>query len=157
MCSWIAMNAVVSSSNKSDFLLWLPEKVTAQQHHNSSSSGKSTYARLWGTRVCLQLLKLMISPLCMCVVQFFLHCFFKSIFIVESKTNSVVWEISHCRFFALGALHFQKCQAVSCYILIDEQMLQKVFCLNIAPSLSSGNHPFYKTEYMWHSCLIRLL
>ena len=110
----------VSFSNKRDFLLWLPEKVTAQQQHNSFSSGKSTSARLWGTRVCLQFLKLMIFPLCMCVVQFFLHCFFKSIFIVETKTNSVVWEIFHCRFFALVALHFQKCQAVLCYILIDE-------------------------------------
>ena len=97
-------------------------------------------------------LKLMISPLCMCVVQFFLHCFFKSIFIVETKTNSVVWEISHCRFFALVALHFQKCQAVSCYILVDKQMLEKEFCSNIAPSSSSGNLLFYKAECMGRSC-----
>ena len=26
-------------------------------------------------------------------------------------------------------------------------MLEKVFCSNIAPSLSSGNHLFYKAEY----------
>ena len=128
----------VSFSNKRDFLLWLPEKVTAQQQHNSFSSGKSTSARLWGTRVCLQFLRLMIFPLCMCVVQFFLRCFFKSIFIVETKTNSVVWEIFHRRFFALVALHFQKCQAVLCYILID--MLEKVFCSNIAPFLGGTTY-----------------
>ena len=39
-----------------------------------------------------------------------------------------------------------------CYILIDKQMLYKVFCSNIAPSLSSGNHLFYKAEYMGRSC-----
>ena len=27
-------------------------------------------------------------------------------------------------------------------------MLEKAFCSNIAPSLSSGNHLFYKAEYM---------
>ena len=31
-------------------------------------------------------------------------------------------------------------------------MLKKVFCSNIAPSLSSGNHLFYKAEYMGWSC-----
>ena len=29
--------------------------------------------------------------------------------------------------------NFQKCQADLCYILINKQMLEKVFCLNIAP------------------------
>ena len=33
--------------------------------------------------------------------------------------------------------NFQKCKADLCYILIDKQMLEKVFCSNIAPSLSS--------------------
>ena len=32
-------------------------------------------------------------------------------------------------------------------ILIDKQMLEKVFCSNFAPSLSSGYHLFYKAEY----------
>ena len=31
-------------------------------------------------------------------------------------------------------------------------MLEKAFCSNIAPSLSSGNHLFYKAEYMGQSC-----
>ena len=35
---------------------------------------------------------------------------------------------------------------------IYKQMLEKVFCSNIAPSLSSGNHLFYKAEYMGRSC-----
>ena len=48
--------------------------------------------------------------------------------------------------------NFQKCWAVLCYILIDKQMLHYVFCSNIAPSLSSGNHLFYKAEYMGRSC-----
>ena len=34
----------------------------------------------------------------------------------------------------------------------DEQMLEMEFCLNVAPSLSSGNHLFYKAECMGQSC-----
>ena len=49
--------------------------------------------------------------------------------------------------------NFQNIRAVLCYILIDKQMLEKAFCLNIAPSLSSGTHLFYKTEYMGRSYL----
>ena len=48
--------------------------------------------------------------------------------------------------------NFQSIQADLCYILIYKQMLEKVFCSNIAPSLSSGNHLFYKAEYMGQSC-----
>ena len=48
--------------------------------------------------------------------------------------------------------NFQKCRAVLCYILINKQILHWVFCSNIAPSLSSGNHLFYKAEYMRRSC-----
>ena len=48
--------------------------------------------------------------------------------------------------------NFQKSRADFCYILINKQMLEKVFCSNIAPSLSSGNHLFYKAEYMGQSC-----
>ena len=44
--------------------------------------------------------------------------------------------------------NFQNIRADLCYILIYKQMLEKVFCSNIAPSLSSGNHLFYKAEYM---------
>ena len=47
---------------------------------------------------------------------------------------------------------FQSIRADFCYILIYKQMLEKVFCSNIAPSLSSGNHLFYKAEYMGQSC-----
>ena len=49
--------------------------------------------------------------------------------------------------------NFQKSKADLCYFFIDEQMLQKVFCSNIAPSLSSRSHLFYKAEYMKQSCL----
>ena len=40
-----------------------------------------------------------------------------------------------------------------CYILIDKQMLEKKFCSNIAPSLTSGKHLIYKAEHMGRSCL----
>ena len=49
--------------------------------------------------------------------------------------------------------NFQNIQAVLCYILIEKQMLEKAFCSNIAPSLSSGTHLFYKAEYMGRSYL----
>ena len=49
--------------------------------------------------------------------------------------------------------NFQNIRAVLCYILIDKQMLEKAFCSNIAPSLSSGTHLFYKAEYMGRSYL----
>ena len=48
--------------------------------------------------------------------------------------------------------NFQSIRADLSYILIYKQMLEKVFCSNIAPSLSSGNHLFYKAEYMGQSC-----
>ena len=48
--------------------------------------------------------------------------------------------------------NFQSIPADLCYILIYKQMLEKAFCSNIAPSLSSGNHLFYKAEYMGQSC-----
>ena len=48
--------------------------------------------------------------------------------------------------------NFQSIWADLCYILIYKQMSEKVFCSNIAPSLSSGNHQFYKAEYMGQSC-----
>ena len=48
--------------------------------------------------------------------------------------------------------NFQSIRADLCYILIYKQMLEKAFCSNIAPSLSSGNHLFYKAEYMGQSC-----
>ena len=40
--------------------------------------------------------------------------------------------------------NFQKCKTDLCYILIDKQMLKKMSCSNIASSLSSRNHLFYK-------------
>ena len=36
-------------------------------------------------------------------------------------------------------------------------MLEKVFCLNIAPSFSSGNHLFHKVEYIGRSCLCQVV
>ena len=48
--------------------------------------------------------------------------------------------------------NFQNIRAVLCYILIDKRMLEKAFCSNIAPSLSSGNHLFYRVEYMGRGC-----
>ena len=48
--------------------------------------------------------------------------------------------------------NFQQSRAVLCYILKDKEMLHLVFRSNIAPSLSSGNHLFYKAEYMRRGC-----
>ena len=48
--------------------------------------------------------------------------------------------------------NFQNSKADLWYILIDKQMLEKVFCSNIALSSSSGNHLFYKAEYMRRRC-----
>ena len=66
--------------------------------------------------------------------------------------------VNHCkcsldRFTKTFFWNFQSIQADLCYILIYKQMLEKTFCSNIAPSLSSGNHLFYKAEYMGQSCL----
>ena len=61
----------------------------------------------------------------------------------------------HCtldRFTKTFLWNFQSIWADLCYILIYKQMSEKVFCSNIAPSLSSGNHLFYKAEYMGQSC-----
>ena len=44
--------------------------------------------------------------------------------------------------------NLQKSRADFCYILIYKQMLEKVFCSNIAPSLTSANHLSDKAEYM---------
>ena len=49
--------------------------------------------------------------------------------------------------------NLQKCKAEICYILIDKQILERVFCSNIAPSLSSRNHIFYKAKYMGQGCV----
>ena len=48
--------------------------------------------------------------------------------------------------------NFQKSRADLCYILIYKQLLEMVFCSIIAPSLSSGNHLFYRAEYISQSC-----
>ena len=56
------------------------------------------------------------------------------------------------RFTKTFLRNFQNSRADLCYILIYKQMLEKAFCSNIAPSLSSGNHLFYKAEYMGRSC-----
>ena len=65
------------------------------------------------------------------------------------------WRQNECtldRFTKTFFWNFQSIPADLCYILIYKQMLEKVFCSNIAPSLSSGNHLFYKAEYMGQSC-----
>ena len=76
---------------------------------------------------------------------------------LERTVSVLWWWISHkaCsldRFTKTFFWNFQSIQADLCYILIYKQMLEKVFCSNIAPSLSSGNHLFYKAEYMGQSC-----
>ena len=43
--------------------------------------------------------------------------------------------------FIIFLLSLQKCQAVLYYMLIDKQMLDRVFCSNIVPSLSSFMSP----------------
>ena len=62
-------------------------------------------------------------------------CVWASEWVVDRFTKTFFW-------------NFQSIQADLCYILIYKQMLEKAFCSNIAPSLSSGNHLFYKAEYM---------
>ena len=83
-----------------------------------------------------------------------LHALTKSS--IESNSASCLDDKSHrCtldRLIKTFFLNFQKSRAVLCYILIDRQMLEKVFCSNIAPSLSSENHLFYIAEYMGRSC-----
>ena len=59
------------------------------------------------------------------------------------------------RFIKTFFWNFQKCKAGLCYILIDKQMLEKVFSSNITPLLSSRNHLFYKAEYMGRVAWIR--
>ena len=66
--------------------------------------------------------------------------------------NSLFSLNEQCNIIKTFFWNFQKCEADLCSILIDKQMLEKVFCSNIAPSLSSGNHLFYKAEYMGQSC-----
>ena len=36
--------------------------------------------------------------------------------------------------------------------LIDKQMLEKVFCSNIVPCMSSVDHLFHKAKYMGRNC-----
>ena len=49
--------------------------------------------------------------------------------------------------------HRTKSQSVLWYILIDEQMFEKVFCSKIAPFSCFVSHLFYKAEYKGRSCL----
>ena len=67
--------------------------------------------------------------------------------LLKKKTNCTLDRFTKTFFW-----NFQSIQADLCYILIYKQMLEKAFCSNIAPSLSSGNHLFYKAEYMGRSC-----
>ena len=69
--------------------------------------------------------------------------------------NTPILTLNACtidRFTKTFFWNFQNIRADLCYISIYKQMLEKVFCSNIAPSLSSGNHLFYKAEYMGRSC-----
>ena len=70
-------------------------------------------------------------------------------FSFEDRPSSP-WSLD--RFTKIFFWNFQSIQAGLFYILIYKQMLEKAFCSNIAPSLSSGNHLFYKAEYMGQSC-----
>ena len=63
----------------------------------------------------------------------------------------IAWPLDH--FMKSIFWNLQNCQAVSCYILIDKEMLEKAFCSNFAPSLSSGNHLFHKVKYRGRNCL----
>ena len=87
-----------------------------------------------------------------------LHLNFKpNIFseIIKLQENGAVYVHRLDRFTKTFFWNFQKNRAVLYYILINKQMLEKVFCSNMAPSLSSGNHLFYKAEYMGRVALIR--
>ena len=77
----------------------------------------------------------------------------------------------HCIFFGPGirysgifgvpGMRYSVIIKLPCALLLTghldyKQMLEKAFCSNIAPSLSSGNHLFYKAEYMGQSCPIQV-
>ena len=67
-------------------------------------------------------------------------------------SSQMISDCSLDRFTKTFFWNFQSIPADLCYILIYKQMLEKAFCSNITPSLSSGNHLFYKAEYMGRSC-----
>ena len=72
---------------------------------------------------------------------------------VECSADNLYLNLVHTSpFIKTFFVNFQKCKVDLFYILIDKQILETVFCSNIAPSLSSGNHLFYKAEYMGQSC-----
>ena len=76
-------------------------------------------------------------------------------FLQQKKTpKNCLLKCALDRFTKTFFWNFQNIRADLCYILIFKQMLEKVFCSNIAPSLSSTDHLFYKAEYMMgQSCL----
>ena len=71
--------------------------------------------------------------------------------ISDNRRNITTYTLD--RFTKTFFWNFQKSRADLCCILIYKQMLEKVFCSNIAPSSSSRNYLFYKAEYMGQSCL----
>ena len=73
-------------------------------------------------------------------------------FLTHQHLNPLVIHCTLDRFRKTFFWNFQSIPADLCYILIYKPMLEKVFCSNVAPSLSSGNHLFYKAEYMGQSC-----
>ena len=75
-------------------------------------------------------------------------CNFFSIVVLMMMTIMIITRPVHKNLF----LEFPKMQEL-CYILIEKQILEKVFCSNIAPLLSPRDHLFYKAEYMGQSCL----
>ena len=64
---------------------------------------------------------------------------------IQTENNNMTVEIRTFFGMSKSASHCYVMFLVLCYILIDEQMLEKALCLNITPSVSSVNH---RTDYM---------
>ena len=94
-----------------------------------------------------------ICTICM-VYMIFIICTILLVYMLCYKTQTNVSQYMYNldQFTKTFFWNFQSIRADLCYILMYKQMLEKAFCSNIAPSLSSGNHLFYKAEYMGRSC-----
>ena len=71
------------------------------------------------------------------------YCFRKSSKLLTKKNYMPTTPVQKNLFMT-----FQKCKAYLCYILIDKQMLEKVFCSKIAPSFRQGTSSQYQYCYL---------
>ena len=134
---------------------WNCAKYVQDLHSWNSTCAKQQYTALWKgmtpkcTYVYLEVCqifahgveqKIAFLKLCMCKIL-------EYSFMTWNCTNIYIRPFHKNPF-----RNFPKPRADIYYILIDKLMLEKVFCSNIAPSLSSRNYLFYKAEYMGQGC-----